>query len=251
MKDRLFEYYKNNASNRALVLAHMKRFSRWHNIVVFLTMITIALSVLSFIASAIIYALVEDWMLIYFILPVLFIILMYTMNINFNKRAARVLNQHYSIKSEPKKWGSSIKDVKIYFVREYLIENGMYSKWKVIKLIDDLKNDSVKGKLPPLVTPSLIIAFLIPNFTQLISRIYNHDYSITFTANSTYKNYDFTREAFIFTVTATITLICVFSISGMNRIIDLIKELFTDKDKPSREGLIEVLDDILYQIGEE
>lgn len=53
----------------------------------------------------------------------------------------KVIKQQYSINIKPEKWQLTVSEIQIHLISEYLIENGLYSKWKIEKLIDSYRED--------------------------------------------------------------------------------------------------------------
>lgn len=257
MKGRLFDFYKSNVSYSILIYPYMKKFREWYKIVLYLVVVALLSVVISLLTFSFVHHFYFWWTVIsIFVLLVLMFLMSYMVK-RFDIEAAKVLNKKYSLRCDPKKWGDLATDIQVHLIAEYLIENGLYSRWKLEKLVEEFKNDNVKGKIPPLVAPSLIIAFLIPNLTQLLNRIYGIYYSSSYeitkapisdvsAANIT--NIDLSKDIGVFVAVTFVTVILVYSISGINRIKDEIKEMFTNRDAQKRNGLIDVLDNILYQL---
>jgi hypothetical protein len=52
----------------------------------------------------------------------------------FDIRARTILNRKFSIKSPKGKWMENFHQIQVHMITEYLIENEMYTKWKIEKL---------------------------------------------------------------------------------------------------------------------
>ncbi|MDH6371735.1 hypothetical protein M2444_003534 [Paenibacillus sp. PastF-3] len=259
MKDRLFEFYKSNAAYSVLIYPYMKKFRGWYKTTLCFFVAIFLSTIISFITFSILHDFYFWWTIISVSALLIIMIVMTYMVKRFDLEAAKVLNRRYSLRCDPKKWGSLAMDVQVHLITEYIIENGLYSKWKLEKLVEELKNDNNKGKIPPLVAPSLIIAFLIPNLTQLLNRIYGIYYSnnsastvasIKDVSATTTTSIDISKDIGVFVTITVATVILVYSISGINRMKDEIKEMFTNRDAMKRNGLIDVLNNILYQLND-
>jgi hypothetical protein len=59
-------------------------------------------------------------------------------------KAMKILKRQYSINTNPKQWQESLSEMQIHLISEFLIENGLYSKWKIEKLLDSYREDEKK-----------------------------------------------------------------------------------------------------------
>lgn len=163
-----------------------------------------------------------------------------------------VLKNHYSIKSSPSDWSRYASDVSIHYVTEYLIENNLYSRWKIERLISGFEKDNEKNKIPPLVAPSIILAVSVPNLTQLLLHVYtffndNQNIPLYIQNQSGAK---IIVNGVIFAVVFFISLLIVWGISIFNRLKEEIREVFLNNEGSKRKGLISTLESILYQFHE-
>lgn len=122
-------------------------------------------------ASVLFLTSIPKWLLISLPATVLLIATLFGMNRILAHKAMKVIKQKYSINIKPKQWQTTVSEIQIHLITEYLIENGMYSKWKIEKLIDSYREDEKKKKLPPLIAPGLLLAITLPNITQLYKMI--------------------------------------------------------------------------------
>jgi phosphatidylglycerophosphate synthase len=259
VKGRLLDFYKDNVSYSILIYPYMKKFREWYKVVLYLLVVALLSAAISVLTFSFVHHFYFWWTVVsVFVLLVLMFLMSYMVK-RFDIEAAKVLNEKYSLRCDPKKWGELATDIQVHLITEYLIENGLYTRWKLEKLVEEFKNDNVKGKIPPLVAPSLIIAFLIPNLTQLLNRIYGIYYSsssvltttpITDVSAANITTIDLSKDFAVFFAITFVTVILVYSISGINRMKDEIKEMFTNRDALKRNGLIDVLDNIIYQLVE-
>ncbi|AIQ43204.1 hypothetical protein R50912_26595 [Paenibacillus sp. FSL R5-0912] len=251
MKNKLFKYFKSSASSKALIYKYMPTFHKLYFFVVCLSMV----GALSTGASVLFLTSIPKWLLISLPATVLLIATLFGMNRILAHKAMKVIKQKYSINIKPKQWQTTVSEIQIHLITEYLIENGMYSKWKIEKLIDSYREDEKKKKLPPLIAPGLLLAITLPNITQLVTRIYayyNVEKNIPNFIKKT-ENHSINLNISLFIVIFIFSIMIVATIARWNRVKDAVMEVLEfvrNKDGPKREALIDTLDDILYQIME-
>ncbi|WP_145407859.1 hypothetical protein [Paenibacillus xylanexedens] len=245
MKDKLFKYYKDYASNYALIYVHMNRYHKF-----FYSYLIITILILISVIPA--YFLLQNWISYVIMWGIIIVCLGFVILFSkmFDIKSMKILKKQYSISSTPKTWNDYTLEIRIHIITEYLIEHGLYERWKMEKLIADLYKDEEKAKIPPLVAPSIILAISIPNVTQLLLHIYSY---FNLEANMPYlvQNSDsakLTLNVSIFFAVLVVSLILVTSISVVNHIQASIRKAIFDKHGHKRNGLIETLEDILYQI---
>lgn len=248
MKDKLFKYFKSSVSGKALIYTYMPIFHKFYFLVVYASLagaISTGLSIL-FLFS------IPDWLIISLPLTVVLILSLFGLNRLMAYKAMKVLKRHYSINTKPKQWQSIVSEMQIHLITEYLIENGIYSKWKIEKLLDSYREDEKKKKLPPLVAPGILLAISIPNITQLVTRAYTHfnlEENIPEFMKQT-NNYSINLNLSLFVVIFILSTMMVATIAMCNRIKDGVMEIVGNNEGPKREALIETLDNILYQFKE-
>lgn len=154
--------------------------------------------------------------------------------------------------SQIRKNGKSKSDIQFHLISEYLLDNNVYVKWKIEKLIDSYTKDNERRKLSPLVAPSIILAISIPNLTQLLTHIYAY-FNALDNVPLNIQNMDspeITINTTVFFVVFIVSLLIATSISMLNKVKEDIKEMIMDKDGPIRNGLITTLENILYQMND-
>jgi hypothetical protein len=162
----------------------------------------------------------------------------------------KVLKKHHAIISSPQTWSEHLADIRITKVTEYLLEHDIYQKWKIERLILDFQKDTERGKIPPLIAPSIILAISIPNLTQLCSRIYTY-YNLEghvpyFILNTSYPKIILDIFIFLFILIVSLFIVGIFSV--LNKIYGVLQRQIVDNHAPKRSGLIETLENILYRI---
>ncbi|MBW4079999.1 hypothetical protein [Paenibacillus sp. S150] len=248
MKEDLFTFYNDQVSNKALIYSHMYYFHKFYLFLIYLSMfmaLTSGISIIFFRSYL--------WFCISsFICTFLLILSLYGLNKLFDLKAMKILKIQYSIISSPKKWRKSKADIQLHLITEYLIENNLYNKWKIEKLIDNFAKDNEKRKLSPLVAPSIVLAISIPNLTQLLTHMYtffNAKENVPLNIrNSTSP--EITINTTLFFVIFIVSLFVATSISVLNRAKEDIKEMILDKEGPNRNSLITILENVLYQMNE-
>lgn len=248
MKDKLFRYFKTSVSGKALIYTHMPIFHKLYFFIVYLSLgaaISTGLSIL-FIAQ------IPKWLLTSLPITVVLIITLFGLNRVLAYKAMKVLKRQYSINIQPEQWQLTVSEIQVHLMTEYLIENGLYSKWKIEKLLDSYRSDEKKRKLPPLVAPGLLLAITIPNITQLISRAYTY-YNLEENIPDFLKqtdDYSIKLNISLFIVIFILSTMMVATVAMWSRIKDGVMEVVGNKDGPKRVALIETLDNILYQLKE-
>ncbi|OZQ77404.1 hypothetical protein [Paenibacillus odorifer] len=251
MKNKLFKYFKASASSKVLIYKYMPIFHKFYFFVVSLSMvgaISTGVSIL-FINS------ISKWLLISLPATVILIATLFGLNRVLAHKAMKVIKQQYSINVKPKQWQETVSEIQIHLITEYLIENGIYSKWKLEKLIDNYREDEKKKKLPPLIAPGLLLAITLPNITQLITRVYAYYNSEENIPNFMKQkgNYSINLNISLFVVIFIFSIMIVATVARWNRLKDAIIEVLgfvRNRDGPKREALIDTLDNILYQLEE-
>ncbi|MEC0105354.1 hypothetical protein P4H27_00210 [Paenibacillus taichungensis] len=244
MRQKLFEYYKENASTHALIFRHMQWFRRLFLIVLFFNVILICVAAVgSFLTDFI------SSMLIWLLTSMSFFIF-YRLNRLFDIKAMKILKKYHSISSSPQTWSEHLADIRITKVTEYLLEHDMHQKWKIERLIIDFQKDNERGKIPPLIAPSIILAISIPNLTQLCFQIYTY-FNLEgnlpyFILNMSYPKV--VLNILIFLVILVVSLFIVGIFSVLNKMYGFIQHQIVDNHAPKRSGLTETLENILYRL---
>lgn len=226
----------------------MPIFHKFYFFVVYLSLLAVISTGLSVISITSI----PMWIVISLSITVLLVLSLIVLNRIMAYKAMKILKRQYSINTNPKQWQGTLSEMQIHLISEYLIENGLYSKWKIEKLLDSYREDVKKKKLPPLVAPGILLAISIPNITQLVTRAYtyfNFEENIPEFMKQT-ENYPINLNLFLFVVIFVLSAMMVATVAIFNRIKDGIVEIVENNDGPKREALIETLDNILYQLKE-
>ncbi|OMF66930.1 hypothetical protein [Paenibacillus glucanolyticus] len=244
MREKLFEYYKENASTHALIFRHMRWFRRLFLTSLFFNVILVCVAAIGSFRSNFISS------LLVWILTIISFFIFMRLNRLFDIKAMKVLKKHHSITSSPQTWSEHITDIRISKITEYLMEHDMYQKWKIERLILDFQKDTERGKIPPLIAPSIILAISIPNLTQLCSQIYTYFNS---KENLPYFVLDISYpkvflNIFIFLVILIVSLFIVGILSVLNKMYAFLQRQIVDNHAPKRSGLTETLENILYRL---
>lgn len=244
MKEKLFTFYKDNASNRALIYKHMLWFQKIVLLILMLNFISLVTVVTLFIFT--------NKISILFMWIVILESIMISLGVNkmFDIKAMKILKKHYHIPSTPQTWGDYVTDIRITKITEYLMEHEMYQRWKIERLILTLQKDGERGRIPPLVAPSIILALSIPNLTQLFSQIYTY-YNLEQNMPSFILGFEHPKmmmNTLLFSFFFIISLLILWLLSISNRIYEALKRQIVDKHAAKRSGLIETLENILYLI---
>lgn len=248
LKDKLFKHFKASVSGKALIYSYMPIFHKFYFFVVYLSLLAVISTGLSIISIASI----PMWLVISLPLTVVLILSLIGLSRVMAYKAMKILKRQYSINTNPEQWQTTLSEMQIHLISDYLIENGLYSKWKIEKLLDSYREDEKKKKLPPLVAPGILIAISIPNITQLITRAYTHfnlEENIPEFMKQT-DNYPINLNLSLFVVIFLLSAMMVATVAMFNRIKDGIAEIIGNNDGPKRGALIETLNNILYQLKE-
>lgn len=84
---------------------------------------------------------ISKWLLISLPATVILIASLFGLNRVLAHKAMKIIKKQYSINIKPKQWQVTVSEIQIHLITEYLIENGIYSKWKIEKLIDNYRED--------------------------------------------------------------------------------------------------------------
>ncbi|SCY54368.1 hypothetical protein SAMN05720606_10617 [Paenibacillus polysaccharolyticus] len=245
MKNKLFKYYKDCASNYALIYVHMNLYHKFFYSYIIFTILLLISVIPAYFLLQNLTSYIIMWILI--LVCVGSVILFSKM---FDVKSMRILKKQYGISSTPKTWDDYTLEIRIHIITEYLIEHGLYERWKIEKLIDDFYKDEEKAKIPPLVAPSIILAISIPNVTQLLLQIYsffNLEANVPYFVQNS-ESAKLTLNVSIFFVVLIVSLILVMSISVINHVQAAMRKAVFDKHGQKRNGLIETLENVLYQM---
>lgn len=87
------------------------------------------------------------------------------------------MRKYLRIPVKKRKWNSDqYKEYQMKKFINYLIDNDLFTKWKIEKMIEQYSNEMKTNQMPRLVAPGILIAVSAPNITQLVSYLYNIDF---------------------------------------------------------------------------
>ncbi|OMF30983.1 hypothetical protein [Paenibacillus sp. FSL H8-0259] len=248
MKDKLFNFYNERCTAKVLVYPYMKYL---HGFLIWLFYLCIASLVLIIFFLPI--ALINiKWIIGPIIIFLVMVLPTYILFRVHEKKAARIIKKQFGLMDSPKNRHIILKEIKVHMISEYLIENDLYSKWKIEKLIEDYRKDNEAGKLPPLIAPGLLLAITIPNVSQFLNHVYGF-YNTKENIPDLVKDVDkqgLALNGSLFLGIFFLSVGFVGAITVLNNIKNEIKEVVIYTKKPIRDNLIVVLEDVLYQMKE-
>lgn len=141
MKDKLFNFYNERCTAKVLVYPYMKYL---HGFLIWLFYLCIASLVLIIFFLPI--ALINiKWIIGPIIIFLVMVLPTYILFRVHEKKAARIIKKQFGLMDSPKNRHIILKEIKVHMISEYLIENDLYSKWKIEKLIEDYRKDNEAG----------------------------------------------------------------------------------------------------------
>lgn len=232
MKNKLLSFYDLEVRARRLIYCHMP--------LVFWTFVFSGLLIIPIVALMWIWYFTEKkWLDGSIIITIILISFLFFIHKRFDIRARTILNSKFSIKSPKGKWMENFHQIQVHMITEYLIENEMYTKWKIEKLMEAYKEDNKNEKMPPLIAPSILIAAIAPNLNYLLKYFYEQ---------KDYKTIE--GQIAIFVITIFFSILMIIAISFWKNLFQEISEIFVYKKVGRRKNLISILDDILMTIKE-
>ncbi|AZK45341.1 hypothetical protein [Paenibacillus lentus] len=234
MKDIVFEYYQNEVRTYALVHKHIKK----HYYFVNTMMILCSVIILTCVFISLFNVGYRKWLIISSIVSM--IILSYSVFIFF-RAVKRVIRKRYKISVGRRIWKSAkLKELKSNKLTDFLYSKDIKTRWKIEKLIELYKNDKEKSKLPPLIAPSLLVAVLTPNLTQLLFYVYKD--------KELMQLFDILM---LFAGCTFLSLILIAIFTSLIRLKDsIVNDIFQNQNS-IREGLIQQLEDLLLRMPDE
>lgn len=173
MKENLFKFYKNEVRYYALIYKRMKLLYYSNQILVASIMLNIFAFLITLLFIGQTHRPTKIASIIFFVLVVIFSIVRYY----FNKNASRIVRKHLRIPVKKRKWDSEqYKEYQMKKFINYLIDNDLFTKWKIEKMIEQYSNEMRINQMPRLVAPGILIAVSAPNITQLVSYLYSIDF---------------------------------------------------------------------------
>ncbi|GLI06712.1 hypothetical protein YDYSG_27420 [Paenibacillus tyrfis] len=236
MVDSIIYYYRNKVTSYSLVFKYMKT-----------TYFLVRLLMFNFLLSSILLlpnciSLFIDvvrftpfiW---YFIISGLFLVISL---IVFNRTAKQLLKNKYSIQSKKKIWRTKeFEDMRIKMMSDYLLKNNLYSEKKIVLLREMLNKKLNNIKLPTLLAPGLLLAFIGPVWVEFVKFTFQ-------------KNVTSIEQAAIAFMAISITVVAIIaSFNGGKVLYKEIRELFLMNDAIVIKFLIDFLDDIELVMPEE
>ncbi|MGG4553884.1 hypothetical protein [Paenibacillus humicus] len=234
MKDIVFNYYQVEVRTYALVYKHIKKHYYFLNTMMILCPVVI----LTCIIISWFNAGYKMWLIVSCITSLA--MFSYSVFIFF-KACKRVIRKRYKISIGKGSWRTEkFKELKSNKLADFLYSKDIKTRWKIEKLIELYKNDREKSKLPPLIAPSLFIAVLTPNLTQLLFYIYkDKELMQPFTV------------LLLFVGCTFLSLLLIAISTSLKRLKDsIVNEVYQNKNT-IREGLIDQLEDLLLRMSNE
>lgn len=171
MVEDLIEYYEENISDNGLVYKHIPILRICTNVTFIILIVCIPIMVVGLIYTGIVQRVT------YWLFPMVLWILIFGL-LKFLVRKQRteifsILRNEYQMSPEENKgWGTGeYKKKQFRLLVGYLKRKKLYEKEKIEQLIQRM-TDREKSNLPPLVAPSILIAFIAPLWNQLLPLIY-------------------------------------------------------------------------------
>lgn len=235
MNYKLLKYYKENLSVEALVESHMKKVSFTLNIIFWINIFSLLLSL---ITGLIFYFLHinEPFYITISTFLISFFGLLISMRM-YVRRAKEIVRRTLGITSYGEKWRWRTEEFNNYqrelFV-DFLTNNNMMKKWKIEKVIDSIKNEDEKNKVPSFIAPTVFFTLTVPNLNQFFAYIYEANESKVITV-------------FIYIFVGT-TLLVIF-INRINEVAQKVREYFLG-DFQHKDNLINLLEEALYTLDE-
>ncbi|MDY7989829.1 hypothetical protein UY286_05095 [Paenibacillus polymyxa] len=241
MVEDLIEYYEENISDNGLVYKHMPILRFWNNVTFIILILCVPFMVVGLMYTSIVQR------INYWLLPIiLFIISLGLLCFLVRKQKIRILsilrNEYQITPEENEGWVTGeYKKKQFRLLMGYLRRKKLYEKQKIEQLIQRM-NDREKSKLPPLVAPSIFIAFIVPLWNQLIPLIYN-----SILSESSFGTLVLIVNLLFFLVVFILCYGGFIYRSAVKFRDELIAEIFVTKAH-QRKVLIEMLKDISLKI---
>lgn len=251
MIEELIAYYRENASDEALIYKHMNpslkridRFIFWLFLIASVVLI-IGLFLIFFQVFSI-----KFWVIVQFFLVM--ILLFISAKIQARSINEILKNNHNIVQDVSMAWRTKkYKDKQLAVLIGYLKRNKLYEKQKIEQLINRIKTNGLI-KLPPLVLPSLIVSFVAPIWNYTIPHIYNLFVTKESGAKEAIVKENIGGVLGVSIGLTFVVVIVLFSIGSINRSLFKLKnELIPDLLRTEgyyKSQLIELLQDVSLKL---
>jgi hypothetical protein len=235
MNYKLLKYYKENVSVDALVDSHMKNVNAILNLLFWSSI----LSLFAFVITGLLVNYLNNkgpFYISFSFFLVSLLCLLISMKI-YIRRAKEIVRRTLGITSYGEKWRWRTEEFDNHqrnLIIDFLTEKNLMKKWKIEKVIDSLKKENNKNKVPPLIAPAIFFTLTVPNLTQFFTYLYKIKEGEAVTV-------------FIYILTGTILL--VIFLNQINQLIQKIKESFMG-DFYHKDNLMSLLEEVLYTLNE-
>ncbi|WP_339303610.1 hypothetical protein [Paenibacillus sp. FSL R5-0519] len=167
----LISYYEENVSDYGLVYKYIPYLRRLISLLGLAYVITAVLMIIGLI-----HKMISDNIYYWFFIPfiVVFVAIICVTKFQVSK-ITKILNNNYQIFPDPMEgWkNQEYKEKQHGLLVGYLKRNKLYEKQKIEYLIDRINELSLR-KFPPLLAPSIVVAFILPLWNHLIPIIYKY-----------------------------------------------------------------------------
>ncbi|WP_031463743.1 hypothetical protein [Paenibacillus polymyxa] len=171
MVEDLIEYYEENISVNGLVYKHIPILRICTNVTFIILIVCIPFMAVGLMYTGIVQR-VTYWLFPMVLCILIFGLLMFLVNKQRTEIFSTLRNEYQISPEEDKRWETGeYKKKQFRLLVGYLKRKKLYEKEKIEQLIQRM-TDREKSKLPPLVVPSIFIAFIAPLWNQLIPLIY-------------------------------------------------------------------------------
>jgi hypothetical protein len=234
MNYRIIKYYKKEVSVDALVTSHMKGVDAFN---IFILWIFFLASLSSIITG---FLLVNNVTMPFYISVSIFIISLPCLWVSMKtyiSRAKEIVRKTLGITSYGEKWSwrtAEFDKHQIDLMVDFLTAEDMMKKWKIEKVIDSLKKEKNKNKIPPLIAPAVFITLTVPNLTQFLTYLYEVKED---------------QEILIFISTLFATVFLVVFLNIINKSVQKFKDYFLG-DFYHKDNLMVLLEEVLYTLNE-
>lgn len=237
---KIIKYYEENISDYGLVYNYIPRsyaFTKFTTITYFVTG--------AFLVTGVAYFILSGHLKFIFFIP-------FVINLGIFMRAFKrqfkeikhLLEAKYGIyQEENKRWRTEdYKEKQYLLLVGFLKRNKLYNKEKIQQLIKMIDDDTEKKKLPPILAPGLLIAFIAP--------LWNHYIPIIFKSASPEGDYKLIGIVFISLICLVIGIL--FLLGQTQRmyktlVFEIIEEMFW-KESLIRKELIASLKEVVLKI---
>jgi undecaprenyl pyrophosphate phosphatase UppP len=150
-----------------------------------------------------------------------------------------IVLKKYSIRTKKAAWRTNdFEKYRIDLMKNHLNQNGLYSEGKIILIKSMLAREMEAKKLPSLLAPGIVLAFIIPGWSEFVKYIYQND------INTTAEAWQY------FYGLAAIVVIIVVLTNVFRFFYNEIKELIIRNDVAAIKYLMNLMENVHLQLPE-